>query len=294
VSPKNKGKFGKAKVTSVPETDEFISGIDRIMRALKPHAMRLAVFFGVVGVIVVSYTTWNWWQQRKMTGATEIYLRAVALSQVPVEAPEKPDAKDPAKPGEDGDKDAAEKDAEDAESRRPPDPRELPTKFASAEERSRAVLAALEELAADYGSTGVARQALLLQGDALYQLGRFGDAAERYREFADGGGGEEMVLSAREGLAYSLEAKAMAEKDVKARQAGLELALKAFQAMQPQSDGPRADEALYHQARVYTELDKKDDARKLLEQLLADHPDSSLKQDVEMRLPGLRAATAAK
>jgi hypothetical protein len=34
VSPKNKGKFGKAKSTEVPETDEFISGVDWIFRAL--------------------------------------------------------------------------------------------------------------------------------------------------------------------------------------------------------------------------------------------------------------------
>jgi predicted negative regulator of RcsB-dependent stress response len=284
VSPKNKGKFGKSKVSAVPVADEFISGIDRVLRALKPHAMRLGIFFGVIAVIVIGYTTWSWWKGRKLTSASEIYARAVALSEVPVEAPPPP--------GPDGKAPPAAPEEDDPNT--PPDPRGLPKKFASAEERARAVLAELEELAADYGSTGVGRQGILLQAESLYQLGRYADAAERYREYADGGGPEDLVLSAREGLAYSLEGQAMAEKDAKARQDGLEKTLKAFADMQPQSDGPRRDESLYHQARIQAELGRRDEARQTLEQILANHPDSNLKDDIEMRLPALRAAAPAK
>ncbi|HWM86578.1 MAG TPA: tetratricopeptide repeat protein [Kofleriaceae bacterium] len=280
MSPKNRGKFGKAKATAIPETDEFISGVDRVMRVLRPHALRLAVFFGIIAVIVVSYTTWKWYQQRQLTDATEIYMRAVSLSQVPVRAAE---TEQP---------DAAQQKAEKRRSKLPPDPRGYPDEFPTAADRSRSVLSALEELSSEYGSTEVARQGLLLQAEALYQLGRHDDSAARYREYADGGGPSELVLSAREGLAYSLEAKATAQKDTKARQAGLEQALKAFQEMQPDPKGPRRDEALYHQARVMAELGRKEQARKTLEQLLADHPESTLKADIEMRLPDLR--TAAK
>ncbi len=275
MSPKNKGKFGKAKPTTVPETDEFISGIDRITRALKPHAMRLVVFFGVVAVIVVSYTTWHWWQQRKLTSATELYGRAVALSMVPLAA----------EGGED-----TEEDGKKAQP--PPDPRDLPSEFATAADRSRAVLAALEELSGEYGGTSVAQQGLLLQGETLYRLGRHDDAAARYREYIAAGGPDELLLSAREGVAYALEAKAVAQKDAKARQTGLEEALKAFQEMQPQGEGPRRDEALYHQGRIQAELGRKDEARKTLEQILAQHAESSLKRDVEMRLATL--STPAK
>ncbi len=275
MSPKNKGKFGKAKPTSVPETDEFISGIDRVARALKPHALRLAVFFGVVAVIVVSYTTWHWWQQRKLTSATELYARAVALSQVPLAGAEGEDTADEPKKNEP-----------------PPDPRDLPSEFATAADRSRAVLAALEELAAEYGGTSVGQQGLLLHGETLYRLGRYDDAIARYREYLEGGGPVELMLSAREGVAYALEAKAVAQKDAKARQAGLEEALKAFQEMQPQGDGPRRDEALYHQGRIQAELGRKDEARKTLEQILVQHQESSLRRDVEMRLTALSAAPA--
>jgi len=274
VSPKNKGKFGKAKPTSVPEADEFISGMDRLSRALKPHALRLVVFFGVVAVIVVSYTTWHWWQQRKLTSATELYGRAVALSHVPL-APEAQDEAD-----------------EPKKNAPPPDPRGLPSEFATAADRSRAVLGALEELAAEYGGTAVGQQGLLLHGETLYRLGRYDDAIARYREYLEAGGPAELMLSAREGVAYSLEAKAVQQKDAKARQAGLEEALKAFQEMQPQGEGPRRDEALYHQARIQAELGRKDEARKSLEQILVQHQESSLKRDVEMRLTALSAAPA--
>jgi hypothetical protein len=86
VSPKNKGKFGRGKNTEIPETDEFISGVDRILRALKPHALRIGIFFGVVAVIVVSFTVWKWWGQRKSAAATAMYAQAVGLAQALGEA----------------------------------------------------------------------------------------------------------------------------------------------------------------------------------------------------------------
>ena len=294
MSPKNKGKFGKSKVSTVSETDEFISGVDRIVQALKPHATKLAVLLGVVVVVVIGYTTWSWWQQRNLIHATELYSRAVTLNHVPVRAPEPtpaPDGGKAAAAGKDKKKGAKPVEAKPAEEPEL-DSRGIPTKFASAEQRASAVLAALEELEADYDSTPVAQHGRLLAAEALYQLGRYSEAADKFGKYADGGGPEDLVLSAREGLGYSLEAMAMAEKDAKARQAGLERTLKAFGEMQPQADGPRHDLALYHQARILAELGRKDQARKTLEQVLADHPGSNLKQDIEMRLPALRGAPA--
>lgn len=270
MSPKNKGKFGRGKSTEIPETDEFISGVDRILRALKPHALRIGIFFGVVAVIVVSFTVWKWWGQRKSAAATAIYAQAIALGQVPVskEAPEDLD-------------------------KRPHDPRELPSHFATRGDRAKAVLAQVEELQSEYGSTGVAHQADLLAADALYETGKYADAAEHYKAYIDHGGPEELVVTAREGLAYSLEGQAMGEKDSGAHQAALEKALGAFEAMQPKADGARRDEALFHQARVLAALGRTDDAVKRFEQILADHPSSPLKEDVELRLLALRAGPAA-
>ena len=270
MSPKNKGKFGKGKNTEIPETDEFISGVDRILRALKPHALRIGIFLGVVAVIVVSFTVWKWWGQRKSAAATSLYAQAVALAQVPVskETPEDLD-------------------------KRPADPRELPTHFASRADRAKAVLAQVEELQSEYSSTGVARQADLLAADALYELAKYPEAGEHYKSYIDHGGPEELVVTAREGLAYALEGQAMAQKDAGARQQALEKALAAFEAMQPKADGVRRDEALFHQARVLASLGRSDDAVKRFEKILADHPSSPLKEDVELRLLALRAGPAA-
>ena len=286
MSPKNKGKFGKAKVTTVKETDEFISAFDRLFHAVRPHAVRLAIFLGVIALIVLGFTTWKWWQNRQLTSATELYARAVELGQVAVRPPEPPAA---ARPGEKAPPAVPKK----KPAMREHDPRNLPSEFASAEERARAVLAALDELGSDHDSSGVARQALLLEGQALHELGRYNEAAERYRRYADGGGPEALVVEAREGLAYSLEAQAMAEKEAKQREAGLEHTLKAFQEMQPKPEGLHHDEALYHQGRILAALGRTDQARKTFEQLLVDHPSSSLKESVEMRMPGLRAGAPA-
>lgn len=299
MSPKNKGKFGKSKATAIPETDEFLSGVDRIVRAIRPHAAKLAVAGGLVVVIVVGFTTYRWWQERKHTQATELYARAATLNHVEVSPPEprpepaKPDG-DAAKPDGDAAKPAGEEAAATTvEPALELDARGIPKTFASAEQRASAVLAVLDELMDEYGSTSVAKQARLLQAEALYQLGRYREAADRFRQYAEEGGPQDLVLNAREGAAYSLEAMAMAEKDAKAKEAGLEKALKAFTDMQPQADGPRHDEALYHQGRILSQLGREEQARKTFEQVLTDHPDTSLKPDIEMRLPALRK-TASK
>jgi tetratricopeptide (TPR) repeat protein len=265
VSPKNKGKFGRAKATEIPETDEFISGIDRIIQWLKPHAARIGVLAGVVVLIVLGWTGWSMYKHRKETRATSLYVRAVALSHIPVR-----------------------EQADEGEKLLPPDPRGYPHHYATRKERSEAVIEALDELESDYGSARVAGPALLLEASALLDLGRAADAADTYAKFLDKGGSEELMLAAREGQAYAIEEKALAEKDPKAKQAGLEQALAAFQSLQPKADGPRHDEALYHQARLLAELGKGGDAVKRYEQLLTDHPNSELKPLVEERLLELK------
>ena len=128
MSPKNKGKFGQGKADpDVAQPDEFISGVDRVLRALKPHAIKLAIFFGVIAVVVVSFTVYKWWGQRKASGATALYAKAVILGQVEItETPPEPNAK------------------------MPPDPRGVPTHFATRADRATAVLAAVDELHTTY------------------------------------------------------------------------------------------------------------------------------------------------
>lgn len=268
MSPKNKGKFGKGRSPIVAETDEFLTQMERLIRWLKPHALKLGIFFGVTGVIVVSYTTWHWWQNRKDARATALYERAEVISQVPIQADDQ---------------------GSDKDDTLPPDPRGVPRHYATEKDRAAAEISALDELESNYGSTGVAHQGVLLRANALYQLGRYDQAAVAFGDYASSEKSEILRRAAREGKGYALEQKAMAEKDPKARQAGLEQALTAFEAMQPDQSAPGADDALYHQARVLGELGRTQDAIKRFDKLLASHPDTVLKQEVELRLLALKA-----
>lgn len=259
---KNKGTFGKGKNTEIPETDEFLSTMDRVTGALRPHAAKILVLVGVIAVVSVGLTTWQWWKAKKAEEATALLAHAVALSQVQVtDVPPEPNP------------------------RLPPDPRDVPTYYKSRADRATAVLAVIGELESDYGSSGAAKSANLLAGDALLELDRPAEALERYKAFLQGGNAPEpLELSAKEGVAYALEAIAMAEKDSEASHAGLGKALAAFEAMQTNEDGFGRDESLFHQARILHELGKRDEAIARYEKVLADHPDSPLKPDVEMRL----------
>lgn len=96
-------------------------------------------------------------------------------------------------------------------------------------------------------------------GGILFDAGKLDEALAAFRE------GEnkpelEGVLC-REGIGLVLEAKATAEKDATARQKGLEEALAAFTAMQPDEAGPRRAHALYHMGRLQQTLGKMAEAK---------------------------------
>jgi len=258
---KNKGTFGKGKSTEVPETDEFLSGMDKLGRAIKPYAGRLLVLVGVIAVVAVGLTTWNWWKERKAGAATSILSQAVSLGRVQVtDVPPEPNP------------------------RMPPDPRQLPAYFKTRSDRAKAVIETIDSLKGSYGSTSASHAADLVAARALLDLSRFSEALDRYKSYLGHGGPDMLKLTAREGVGYALEGMAAAEEQVEARQAGFKRALAAFESMQPNAEGPGRDEALFHQARILVELGQRDDAVTRFEQILADHPDSGLKQDVELRL----------
>ncbi|HEY5927456.1 MAG TPA: hypothetical protein VIV11_37485, partial [Kofleriaceae bacterium] len=121
-----------------------------------------------------------------------------------------------------------------------PDPKAKEPTFGSNKERALATLSALDKEGAKAG--GAHRAALLVQA------GQLDDAITEYKKHTKGKTLDAVL--AREGLGIALEMKADQGKDAAARQQGLEEALAAFQAMQPDDKGPRYAYALYHQARI--------------------------------------------
>lgn len=138
--------------------------------------------------------------------------------------------------------------------RKPVDPEAKPEDtdvFKSVKDRANAVLDAM----AKTGATPAASY----HGGILLDAGKIDEAIAVFKQ-GENKPDLEGVLC-REGLGLALEAKAAAEKDAAARQKGLEEALAAFTAMQPDEAGPRRAHALYHMGRIQQTLGKTAEAK---------------------------------
>jgi hypothetical protein len=159
-----------------------------------------------------------------------------------------------------------------------PDPKR--PSFASEKERAESLLAL----------AGVEAAGPVFRGGLLLDAGRFDDSVAEYRK----GSADQTItgVMCREGIGLAIEAKATAEKDSAARQKGLEAALAAFVAMQPDEAGPRRAYALYHQARIQLLLGKRAEARAQLEAAKTANKDGDreLMEMVEQRLAALGAS----
>ncbi len=261
MSPKNKGKFGKAK-PQIEEEDEFVSGVARLSEKLKPYAWRIAVVAVIVAIGLVSVTTYRWWQHRKEIKATTLYVEALDIGQRPVSA-------------------------DDAQ---PPDsaPLDEPS-FPSLAARNQAEADSLARVGSEYGGVGVGQQSRIVEGSLQLQLGQYDKAMAAFQRYLKDGGPEILKAIAREGIGYALEAKALAQDSPEAREKGLREALAAFEKIQPKPDGPFRDYSLYHQARILATLDQRKEAIDLYNQILDLEPPSTLDDKVNQRLALLKA-----
>jgi tetratricopeptide (TPR) repeat protein len=159
------------------------------------------------------------------------------------------------------------------------DPKDKEPSFADPKERALAILDSIAKQSTD--AAGPTYRASL-----LVQAGKLDEAIAEYKK-AQTQIGLDGVL-AREGLGLAQEMKATAEKDVAARQKGLEEALMTFQAMQPDEKGPRRAFALYHQGRVFELLGKQADAKTMFEKAKeAGKEAADLSQLIDERLASL-------
>lgn len=288
MSPKNKGKFGKAK-SSVEVEDEFVSTMGRVANVLKPHAITIAVAAVAALVIIAGVSTYRWWSAQKGKAATALLTQAVTILQTPVVAPPDPETHE-AGEGEDGEAPAAEPPAPAAPAPAPDEDGDgIPDSFPSHQERAKAALVPLDALRKHYGSTDIADEAALLRASALYELGQLDDAMAMYKAFLASSGNQVLVLAARERIGYILETQAMKLEDAQAREAKLSEALAAFRSIQSADDGPERDRALYHEARVLAAQGKAGEAKAALERALELEPESVLSYDIKQRLAQLEA-----
>jgi len=226
-------------------------GGESFLDRIRPHIKQITVGVIVLAVVGVLIAAVGWFRDRKQVDATEKLDKVLQVVEQPIRG--KDEKPDPKKPS-----------------------------YANVKERAAAVLDAMVKQGTD--AAGHAFRA-----GALLDTGKPDEAITEYRM----GIADKTVegLLCREGLGLALEAKAAADKDPATRQKGLEEALAAFAAMQPDEAGPRRAYALYHQARIQQLLGKRADARALFEKAKQANKDADreIADLIEKRLATLGA-----
>lgn len=226
-------------------------GGESILDRILPYMKQIIIAVAVIAVVLIVIFTIRWIKERGQIAETRKLDQVLDVAREPIRA--KDEKADPQKPS-----------------------------FGDVKERGNAVLAEMAKQ--DTAAAGHAFRA-----GQLLDAGKIDDAIAEYRK-----GTADKTLEGvmcREGLGLALEAKATAEKDATARQKGLEEALAAFVAEQPDENGQRRAYALYHQGRIQQLLGKRAEAKALFEKAkTASKGDHDLADLVEKRLAALGAS----
>jgi tetratricopeptide (TPR) repeat protein len=226
-------------------------GGESILDRILPYMKQIIIAIAVIAVVLIVIFTIRWVKERGQIAETRKLDHILDVAREPIRA--KDEKPDPQKPS-----------------------------FGDVKERGNAVLAEMAKQ--DTAAAGHAFRA-----GELMDAGKIDDAIAEYRKGTADKALEGVMC--REGLGLALEAKATAEKDATARQKGLEEALAAFVAMQPDETGPRRAYALYHQGRIQQLLGKRAEAKALFEKAKTTNKgDHDLADLVEKRLAALGAS----
>ncbi len=216
-----------------------------------PHMKKILIAIGIVVVVLIAVFTVRWVGERGRAKETAKLAEVVSVGNAPVRG-----VGEEAKPGV--------------------------TSYASGKERAAAILDALAKKPTELATASY-------RGGLAYQAEQYDTAITEFRKDS-GKAGIDGAL-AREGLALSIEAKATAEKDAAAKQKGLEEALTAAKAIQPDANGPRRVYGLYHEARLLQLLGKGTEAKAAFEKVKTMAEGTELDGLAEARLAALEAAS---
>ncbi len=226
-------------------------GGESLVDRLLPYVKQIAIGIGVVAVVLTAIFTVKYFKDRGRQQETVKVAKVLDIAQRPIREGVEIDQK----------------------------ANKQPT-FGSNKERAVAVVDQLSQ------NTPAATRGAF-KASMLIQAGKLDEAIAEYRLHTTGKTLDAVL--AREGLGIALEMKAEQQKDAAARQKGLEEALAAFQAMQPDDKGPRYAYALYHQGRILALLGKNAEAKTQFEKAKELGKDTGLPQLIEERLASLSA-----
>ncbi len=256
---KNKGTHGRGKEPT-EEPDEFVQRVTSLGDIIQPHIKKMVIIGGLVMAGLIAWKVMDWRNEKKATKATTAFVTAMKIVDAPVIGEDDPPL---------------------------PEGPITPLTYPTAEARQSAGLAALEKLQSEHGDVALSKLGLLSEARLLLDAGKYDEALADFQKFSKSSAPEPLRMAALEGAAYSLEAKAMANEDAAARQAGLETALQAFANLQPAEGGPMRDYSLYHQGRLLVAMGKIPEGIAKFRQVLTELPDSPLKLTIEARLANL-------
>jgi tetratricopeptide (TPR) repeat protein len=235
--------------------DEFVGFWQKLFEKVAPYARAI----GIVSVtaLVIVFVVWGLsaWVEKRAEGAAELFGRAVKI----YDAELLTDGAEPPKSDEEN-----------------PIPR-----FKTTAERAQATLEALDELDKKFGSTDVAKDAVLFRAGVKFDTGQYEDAEALYKKALERAPKDPSVQAlAREGIGLCAEAKGK-----------LDDALTAYQATEPTSGDFYRDRALYDEARVYLKKGDKKKAVELYKEVLDKMPKSQLHDDIQNLLALLQGGS---
>jgi predicted negative regulator of RcsB-dependent stress response len=262
--PKNKGKYRSQQPKTAAPVEQFQSLTHRVIEMIRPHAVKLISVVTGVAVVLIGFSIWSYVQEKRESNATRQFSEAIARESAPLEA----------------DVDLAALQGET------PDPTVI--KYKTANDRTQAALAEIEALESRYGSADVGAQGILVKAALAYDLGKWDEARAAYQQYLSRGSKvPQLVVVAREGIGFTEEAKALAEPDASARNAGLKKALEAYQQVETDEKSPFFADALYHQGRITALMGDPKGAVALFKRAQAAHPSPAIADDIETRLAAL-------
>jgi predicted negative regulator of RcsB-dependent stress response len=263
---KNKGTHGRGKEPT-EEPDEFVQRVTSFGDIIQPHIKKMVIIGALVMAGLIAWKAVGWRHEKKAKRATAAYVTAMKSVEAPVIGADDPP---------------------------PPESPIAPLTYPTEEARQTASLTALSELRSKHGDIALAKLAGLTEARLLLDTGKYDEALAAFQKFSKTSAPEPLRMAALEGAAYSLEAKAMANEDASASQAGLEKALQAFANLQPAEGGPMRDYSLYHQGRLLITMGKIEEGIAKFKQVLTEQPESPLKLTIEARLAYLETGAPAK
>jgi len=129
------------------------------------------------------------------------------------------------------------------------------------------------EVASQYGGTPSGTDALRISGDDAYWLGNWKDAIADYRAFLGKQGGGLVAQTVKRSLAYALESDGQYAE-----------ASNLYDQLVGVFERETSGEMLFASARCQTALGKTDEARKRLQRILDEFPDSSFQLQARIEL----------